>query len=755
MVKKVMKYGVVLLIVSIIGVTYFQFNSQGVPYAIVVAEDNYENVIVNDQTVTCDNQFVEANIPERFKKVTENEQLELYLEEESVSIAVKDKCNGYTWFSYDVHRDMEAEGYSQEMIRYVRSGISLMTYDKFTPGRRTVLDSNVEKSYQMTEDGFTVSVDFTDQKIKFDAVVTLQGGDLLFHVPEESVEEYNLDLWKPGNNNVSMNEMIIYPFFGSASHKEDGYIVIPDGSGAIVSLDETPKYATGYSAPVYEKDMGYENTTSPSRRGISAKPSESVSLPIFGVIHEVDKTGVLVISESGSSYATYNYRSKDTNTLYYQSYFTYNYRTAYSQFQSRVNEEQHVLGFQEKPNQFDLVQRYVFLNENQANYVGVAKKYRDLLEKKDGLSKNSDPTHNKIPLKIDFINSELTMGTLGKEDVPVTTYDQAHELSKTLLDKGYENLNVTFKTFLPNELTYKFDVLGSLGGQEDLEEVIQFFSSNNIKFNYYMDYARSYFEKTRYSASKMNRQDLSVYNRQNNLLNYLNNPKFYSVLAEKDLENLQKNKIDSLAFGGLSGSLFTHYDNGTIGSSTDGMEYTKNLMEYLHDNEIRTSMYSPDAYLYPYLDDYFDTSIHSSGLMFIDDTIPLVSLVLSGYKDMYSPYMNFSSNDTEAKLRLIEFGVYPSFVLTGESTYKLKGTASNDIYVSEYSFLEERIDAYYNFVNEGLGKVIDSEMINHTIVDQGIVIVEYRNGKKIVINYNDSNYLYGDEEIKSKGFVIL
>jgi hypothetical protein len=755
MVKRFIKYGAVIFILSIIGVTYFQINTQGIQYAIAVAEDNFRDVIVSDHKNTCANQFDEADIPEQFKKVAENEQLELYLEEESVAIAVKDKCNDYTWFSYDVHKDMESAGYTQEMIRYMKSGISLVTYDRFTPGRRTVLDGSVEKTYQMMEDGFIVTVDFTDQQIKFDAVVTMQGGDLLFHIPQESVEEYNPNLWKPGNNNISMNEIIIYPFLGSVSHKEDGYIVIPDGSGAIVNLDEKPKHATGYSAPVYGKDQGYENPSSPSRRGISAKPLESVPLPIYGVVHESDKAGLLVISENGSSYATYNYRSRDTNTNYYQSYFTYNYRTAYSQFQSRVNEEQHVLGFQQKPNEFDLVQRYVFLNDDEANYVGIAKKYRDFLEIKDELTKNVDSAYNKIPLKIDFINREITMGTLGEESVSATTYDQAQDLSKTLLQKGYEHLNITFKTFIPNDMTYKFRVLGSLGGQEDLKEAMQYFQSNDIKFNYYVDYAKSYFEKTKYSASKMNRQDFSVYNRHSNLVNYLNNPKYYRILAEKDMDQFKKNNINSLALDGFSGSLFTHYDSGTIGTSTEGMEYTKQLMEYLHGQDIRTSMYAPDAYLYQYIEDYFDTPIHSSGLMFIDETIPLVSLVLSGYKDLYSPYMNFSSNDTDAKLRLIEYGVYPSFVLTGESTYKLKGTVSNDIYVSEYSYLNDRIDEYYNFVNKGLGKVLGSEMINHTIIDHGIVIVEYSNGKQIVINYNDSDYLYGDVQIKAKGVVIL
>jgi hypothetical protein len=163
----------------------------------------------------------------------------------------------------------------------------------------------------------------------------------------------------------------------------------------------------------------------------------------------------------------------------------------------------------------------------------------------------------------------------------------------------------------------------------------------------------------------------------------------------------------------------------------------------------------PDAYLYKYLNDYYDAPITSSELIFIDETIPLVSLVLSGYADLYSPYMNFSSNDTDSMLRLIEFGIYPSFVLTGESTYDLKQTASNDVYTSEYKYLKDRIDFYYSNINQTLSEVLGSEMVDHRIIEPGLVRVEYSNGKKILINYNNTDRTYEDVKIKPKGVVIL
>ncbi|MEW9050039.1 MAG: DUF5696 domain-containing protein [Neobacillus sp.] len=755
MVKKGLKYGVIPLIIAIVIFIYMFGNMNNVKYGIAVAQDDYHSIIVNDKVANCTQKSLGEEIPAQFKKVAENERLELFLEEESVAIAVKEKCSGYTWYSYDVHLDLQKEKYSQEMINYFKSGISMMTYDKFTPGRKTVLDQNVDKSYEIKKNGFEAAIDFKNLQIKFDLHVSLKGGDLIVSIPKESIDEYNPKLWKPGNKDISLNEIIVYPFLGSTSYKEDGYIVIPDGSGAIVNLAEKPKYTAGYTAPVYGKDMGYESNTTANKMGLAVKPLEKVSLPIYGVIHKENETGLLVISESGNSYATYNYRPKDSTTNYYQSFFTYNYRTTYAQFQSRVNEEQHILGFQKEPNSFDLVQRYVFLNNDDANYVGIAKNYRNFLEKKDGLEKGAASDIEKIPLKIDFINSEVKMGTLGMEDVTTTTYPQAKEIINSLLEKGYENVDVTFKTFIQKDLAYTFDVMRSLGGKEELQNTIEFFNANDVTFNHYVDYAQSYFEKTEYTASKLNRQDFSVYNVNKNLFNYMNNPKYFWTIGKENIQDLKDNNIQSVALAGFANKVFTHYDNGTIGSSTEGMEYIKQLMENLNNQGVQTSAYAPDAYMFKHLDNVYDTPIYSSELMFIDATIPLVPLVLSGYKEMYSPYMNFSANDEEEILRLIEYGVFPSFLLTGESTYKLKGTASNDIYVSELKYLENRVDTYYQTINQALKQVIGSEMVDHTIIDKGVIKVTYSNGKVILLNYNNSDYLYNDVQIKAKGFEIL
>lgn len=752
MIRKFRKLGIILLIIIPIAL-YLLTNDRGTTTNIQIAKSNHEDIIINDQNI--ENAYLNDEstvIPESFVKVAENNQLELYVEEATAAILVRDLYNGYVWSSYDVEKDLEGEGYSQEVINYMLSGVSIITYDRFTPGRRTSLDGGVEKTYHEVEDGFRVTIDFTAQQIRFDVSVTIQGGDLIVHVPLESVEEYNPNLWSPGNNNISLSQLIIYPFLGGTESEETGYVVIPDGAGAIVHLDETPQSTSGYTANIYGRDFGYENN--PRSRRFSAKSLEHVSLPIYGVIHEEGNAGLLTISENGESYATYNYRPKGTDTNYYQSYFTYNYRTAYSQFQSRVNEDQHVLGFQENPNSFDLVQRYVFLRDEEAGYVGVAKKYRSFLEKKNGFSESQERLDLNIPMKIDFVNNEVRMGSLGIEELVLTEYVQSIDIVKKLIEQGYDNLNVTFKTFLRDNWMYGMNTFRNLGGKSDLEEALSFFEENNLDFNYYVDYARSYHNETRHTANKMNRSNFIVYNSENETLNYMNNPKFYQTFAENDMSKFRSLDITSLALDGLGDNLFTHFDDNSFKTSVESMAYTKALIEYFQQHDISISMYSPNAYLYSYLDAHFDTPIHSSGLTFADETIPLVQLILSGHVDMYSPYLNNFSNDQDTMLNLIEYGVFPAFLLTEESAYYLKETASSNISVSELHYLEDRIEDYYGSVNEVLSEVLDSEMIDHQIIDEGVVAVTYSNGKVILVNYNSSEYDYEGVIIEAKGFVI-
>jgi hypothetical protein len=122
---------------------------------------------------------------------------------------------------------------------------------------------------------------------------------------------------------------------------------------------------------------------------------------------------------------------------------------------------------------------------------------------------------------------------------------------------------------------------------------------------------------------------------------------------------------------------------------------------------------------------------------------------------MYSPYLNFISDESTSLLRLVEYGVYPSYVLTGGSTYDLKATNSSNVYISEYDTLSRRISNYFRFINEGLTSTIGSEMLDHTFIAPGVVLVEYDNGIQIILNYNDFAITVGEYILPAEGYEVI
>ena len=106
--------------------------------------------------------------------------------------------------------------------------------------------------------------------------------------------------------------------------------------------------------------------------------------------------------------------------------------------------------------------------------------------------------------------------------------------------------------------------------------------------------------------------------------------------------------------------------------------------------------------------------------------------------NLYSTYANFYAYPREELLRLVDYNVYPSFIVTQESSNKLEKTNLNNIYSSRYADLEEAIVKYYDFVNTPLRNVIGADLVSRQIVENGVVINTYSNGIVIIINYTNS-----------------
>jgi hypothetical protein len=119
--------------------------------------------------------------------------------------------------------------------------------------------------------------------------------------------------------------------------------------------------------------------------------------------------------------------------------------------------------------------------------------------------------------------------------------------------------------------------------------------------------------------------------------------------------------------------------------------------------------------------------------------------VLNGTMEVYAPYSNFSFYTQSDILRMIDYNLSPSFILSKQPSHLLASTPSADLYTTEYDQYEKLIQEVYTKVNEALSQVIGYRWTGRTVLEEGVIKNTYQKDskqKEIIINYTDNSVTY-------------
>jgi hypothetical protein len=120
---------------------------------------------------------------------------------------------------------------------------------------------------------------------------------------------------------------------------------------------------------------------------------------------------------------------------------------------------------------------------------------------------------------------------------------------------------------------------------------------------------------------------------------------------------------------------------------------------------------------------------------FVTDTVPFTSLVLSGDIELYSVIMNGIGTPLETELRMIEWGVFPNFLVTHRHSSLLMYTRQSHVVSSMYGDWRGRIINTYHNINGALNSVSGYRMVRHDIIAPGVAVSAYENGVMVIVNY--------------------
>ena len=214
---------------------------------------------------------------------------------------------------------------------------------------------------------------------------------------------------------------------------------------------------------------------------------------------------------------------------------------------------------------------------------------------------------------------------------------------------------------------------------------------------------------------------------------------FKSVkIAKSDKKQYKKFNIRNLALDSVGHTLFSYYYNRNDYKRQDSVKEYQRLLEELR---INTALYRPNAYMWQYTNSYLDMTLYSSQFIYYSDTVPFLPIVLKGYLDYYAPFSNFSANAIDEFLLMVDYGAFPSYIVTGEPAHQLKYTNSNEYYSTEYDVLKDRIKEHYQKLKDVLTHTLGASIEAREVVAPGVVKVVYSNQVEIWINYTTNEYI--------------
>ena len=658
--------------------------------------------------------------------------------------------NRIAYTGYDEERELyEIVGY-KSMSNLVKRRLYDIFYKELDYTRERAIEEN--ESYGYFEQY---------EKIRFEVAVEIALTDdgIRTSILKDSIVE---------TEEVKISKITLYPLFGTAvSIKDDtpteGYIVLPDGSGAIIDFNNGKSFQNAYNKRLYGQDLA----RLPYKM---AEQQQKISMPVYGMVKE--NGGFAAIITEGDTMAWINADISGRIDSYNKVYTAFSLREVESVVIGSGFNRYGVDLWTDDIVNTDFTVEYKFLEGQDNNYVGIAKAYQDYLIENYGLTKN-DQTSDTV-LTTEFIGSydrkEFFLGVPYYTNESMTTFKEAQEIVDLLIERDVKHMNVLYQGAinggLSQDLNDRVDFEKTLGGKKDFEALDNYLESLNIELYQSLNImtARSYhktFDQFRYTASRIRGSHAQMFNYhypsrlpysetpfEHSGDSYVVNPLYYEAIFNRFNKDYE---FKGLEFS-LMGSMITgHYADNQMIYLQDSILLQQRFLESVEQKMMFTN---PLYYAFSYANYIVDIPVEATLYSIIDNQIPLLQLVLSGYVDYASNSINLANNRSVQYqfLKLIESGSNLKYTLTYKDSRDLLNTEYNYYMSTDYTnwldVIEEQISEL-----DTLG-IHQGTLVNHEIVGNNVYRVTYSHGLKILINYNLRDVTVGSYQVPSLSYVV-
>lgn len=739
------------------------------PNAQQVTKDNYLDSIAHEQfevELLEDGVKISYIIGEKPAEyihpvaITEERFLEIF--EISDKNAQRILNRRYTKYDIDEMKEADAKtmletypGLADQPLYLLRDGISGFILEEISAAFEAAGYTEEEKIADEALAGMD-SVAGDDVYVGMSIYYSLDQGDLIVRMP---VDEISFPETYP------LTRVRLLEYFGAGGLEDEGYLFVPDGSGALIQFNNGKLSAAQYLSSVYGNDVAV-------RQGIQVGMTEQIALPVFGV--KKNNQAFLAIIEEGSALA--QIRADISGRINA-------YNTVSPVFQILQEDQVDlkelagnnvIMAYQQAAYQGDIRLRYRFLVEDEADYSGMANSYRDYLYENGSLS---PLTEEKMPVQLEILSAvDLIKPIAG---IPIntvqelTSYTESQSIIQDLHDAGITDLDLRlsgwFNGGLRQSVADKIKLQRQLGSKADFAALRDL--ATDLDFGFYPDASFSFnyrntlfdsFIQTRDASRFLDREvvELAEYRPSSmkvpptaNSFWYIS-PETAAGYADRFLDSFSSYETSGLSIRDAGQYLGADYNRKNEVDRESAMNIWTDILAKANASEQKIMLEYGNAYSLAAADILIDLPAHSSLYQIADQSVPFLQMVLHGSVDYSLEAYNLASNSQDAFLSMIETAANPRFVVMDEANSILKDSSYTEYFSVEYEMWRDPILEITEELETIIAPLRTETIVKHEYLAELVAKVTYSNGTEIYVNRSAVDYESSEISVDAMDYLV-
>ncbi len=559
----------------------------------------------------------------------------------------------------------------------------------------------------------------------------------------------------------------LLPYFGAAGTDDTGYMLVPDGCGALIDLNNGKSDVSGYTSRIYGQDI--------SQQLLSSKKSETddtygIKLPVYGL--KTQDQAFLAIVEKGDGYGTISANVSGKTTSYNNIYCSFDYLSYGDASLSSVvgSNSYQLYGAKSFADTYKL--RFKFLSGDDASYSKMAAAYREYLLQEGRLVASIDKggvstdqggesaDQGDVPFYTEVIGAidkyKTFMGVRYNAVEPLTTYKEAKEITDELRSLGISDQTLVYTGWMNDGLkgyaNYKVNPIGSLSDGLSLKSFLQ--QESELGINTYMTLdiqnvyinkltdgynsltdAPGYFDHTVVYSKDYSLAGSSAIGKEADLIS----PKLAPEYTGKLLGQIGKYGITGVDYNYATNRLYSDYLEERYTDREAAIACYEQSFNTTLDTGAAMIGDNANAYSLPYIREMINVPLYSNRYRILDAEIPFYQMVIHGSISYSGEALNMADDYNTSLLKSVECGAGLHYLWIYRDNSLLKETEYDDLYSVQYSSWKEQAASDHERVSKALYGLDTCTITDHEILEEDFVRVTYDNGTRIYVNYSDED----------------